>query len=964
MTNLSGQVIRGYEFLKPIGSGGYGMVYEALEQSVDRRVAIKIILPEHANQPEFIANFEHEAKLVAQLEHLSIVPLYTYWRDEHGAFLVMRYIKGGSLREMLAKHGALSLAQTTRIVSQIADALHAAHESGVVHRDLKPDNILIDERGNAYLTDFGIAKRADGNKSATDAIKGTFAYLSPEQIQAQPVSPQTDIYAFGVMLYEVLAGKHPFQDTPAAMMVMRHLQESLPLLHQARPELPGDIDDIISKATAKDPTERHDNILTIIAELKATFGETVTPAAAKPIATAMQKTRQSTNPEQRNRYAMLQNVRAFWIEGVLDNSLHNAIKIDLGLQAASGVVDNPWDTLLRTPSGDMPLAADTHIMQIFERMNGKLLILGDPGGGKTTTLLELARELLTRAETDEAHPIPVVFNLSSWGEKQLPLTEWLLDELNSKYQVPRKVALQWVQDEAILPLLDGLDEVTETARDACVQAINTYRSEHGFVDMVVCSRIRDYEALTNQLKLNGAVVIQPLADDQIQHYLTALGSDVAVVRDLITRDEQLRELAQSPLMLSVIILAYRGTSASDIPDFDNIETQRKHLFDIYVRRVFERRVGDKPYSPEQTQHYLSWLAQKMQAQMMSLFQIEGLQPIWLDTPQFVLYQRWFTAMVIAIYVVVYSFGFFIPLFALPAVMQELGLPPISPLTFWFLGILFGFLLGFIAARYMFYTWSGAFWSGLLMGLFCLSFTANLGIVAFILMLVMALVTITAYKLAEQFHITLRGKVGNEQIVVLEKATWLRKKVQPSSPIAAGLIGLSTSIVMTLIDPGDFPPLSLFIPATLIIIAATTILVSFSAGLAFGELEMRQQPNQGIWRSLSNANRIFLIQAVGIVGIVPGVVLIMSPAFGLFVLGIVLVLYIFPMWLIFGGFTVLQHAALRRVLYQQQHIPQNYAHFLDYAASLILLRKVGGGYIFIHRYLLEYFAGLSPSEEIH
>jgi predicted NACHT family NTPase len=234
---------------------------------------------------------------------------------------------------------------------------------------------------------------------------------------------------------------------------------------------------------------------------------------------------------------MLENVRKFWVEGVLENSLHDAAMIDLGMKPESGAVDNPWDTLIRTPSGEERMV-DESIMQVFDRMNGKLLILGDPGSGKTTTLLTLARDLLVRAEADEAHPLPVVFNLSSWSENQPPLTEWLVEELNSKYQVPRKVAQKWMDDDELLLLLDGLDEVAETVRDACVEAINQYRSEHGFVDVVVCSRIVDYEALAGQLKLNGAIVIQPLDEDQIVTYLDALGADVAVVRELIARDVQ------------------------------------------------------------------------------------------------------------------------------------------------------------------------------------------------------------------------------------------------------------------------------------------------------------------------------------------------------------------------------------------------------------------------------------------
>ena len=166
--------VKGYELLEPIGEGAYGIVYRARQPFVDREVALKVILPEFANQPAFIRRFETEAQLVAQLEHLHIVPLYDYWRDPQGAYLVMRLMKGGNLAELLLD-GPVELTQAVKLVDQITSALQAAHQQSVVHRDLKPANILFDQAGNAYLSDFGIAKsiRAEGDLTATGAILGT-----------------------------------------------------------------------------------------------------------------------------------------------------------------------------------------------------------------------------------------------------------------------------------------------------------------------------------------------------------------------------------------------------------------------------------------------------------------------------------------------------------------------------------------------------------------------------------------------------------------------------------------------------------------------------------------------------------------------------------------------------------------------------------------------------------------------
>ena len=245
------RTIKGYDLLQPIGEGAYGAVYLARQHYVDREVAVKIILPEFANQPDFIRRFETEAQLIAQLEHLHIVPLYDYWRNPDGAYLVMRYLKGGSLAASIA-NGSLSLARTTQILEQVTSALTAAHRKGIVHRDLKPDNILLDEDGNVYLSDFGIAKAigAQSGMTITGAIVGTPAFISPEQVQALPVSPQTDIYSLGVVLYTFLTGEKPFPETSAGDLIARHLRDPLPDLADISPDLPPELNSVIQHATA------------------------------------------------------------------------------------------------------------------------------------------------------------------------------------------------------------------------------------------------------------------------------------------------------------------------------------------------------------------------------------------------------------------------------------------------------------------------------------------------------------------------------------------------------------------------------------------------------------------------------------------------------------------------------------------------------------------------------------------
>ncbi len=264
MDNLSGQDIKGYQLRERIGTGGFGAVYRAYQSTVGREVAIKIILPGFANHPDFIRRFETEAQIIARLEHLHIVPLYDYWRDFDGAYLVMRWLKGGSLRNAL-NSAPYDLESTAFLLDQVTSALSAAHQRQIIHRDLKPSNILLDEDGNAYLADFGIAKDLNLKEAITDrdAIVGSPDYLAPEQARNDPITPQTDIYSLGVVLYEMLTGQHPFPNLSSIERLYKHLNDPLPLLENLRPEVSDAVNKVIQTATAKNPAHRFADTMTL-----------------------------------------------------------------------------------------------------------------------------------------------------------------------------------------------------------------------------------------------------------------------------------------------------------------------------------------------------------------------------------------------------------------------------------------------------------------------------------------------------------------------------------------------------------------------------------------------------------------------------------------------------------------------------------------------------------------------------
>ncbi|NIP14962.1 MAG: protein kinase, partial [Pseudomonadales bacterium] len=277
------RAIRGYELRERIGAGGFGVVYRAYQPSVGRDVAIKVILPEYANHPDFIRRFEAEAQLVARLEHLHIVPLYDYWREPDGAYLVMRWLRGGNLRGSLQR-GPWAPEAAARLLDQVAGALAVAHRQGVVHRDVKPENILLDEEGNAYLSDFGIAKdlmRPTG-VTETGAVVGSPAYGSPEQAQGRSITPQSDLYSLGVVMYQVLTGEHPFPGVTPAEQLIKHLTEPLPPLRERRPELPETLEEVIGRATAKDPAERYADALGFAGAFRAAVSDVAEEAVPPP----------------------------------------------------------------------------------------------------------------------------------------------------------------------------------------------------------------------------------------------------------------------------------------------------------------------------------------------------------------------------------------------------------------------------------------------------------------------------------------------------------------------------------------------------------------------------------------------------------------------------------------------------------------------------------------------------------
>jgi serine/threonine protein kinase len=252
---LIGQMMGQYEVKDEIGRGGMATVYRAVQQSMNRVVALKVLPRQMLHDPTFYDRFLREVEVISHLEHPHILPIYDYGQSDNLPFIAMRYLGGGSLDQRVRK-GRMTPEEIEQPLRQVARALDHAHQQGIIHRDLKPGNIMLDDAGNAYLSDFGIA-RVLGSDMTGSMIIGTPAYMSPEQANGLPIDARSDIYSTGIVLFELLTGRGPFQaETPMAVL-LKHITEPLPPMSDYVQGIPYAVEQVIKKATAKNPDDRY-----------------------------------------------------------------------------------------------------------------------------------------------------------------------------------------------------------------------------------------------------------------------------------------------------------------------------------------------------------------------------------------------------------------------------------------------------------------------------------------------------------------------------------------------------------------------------------------------------------------------------------------------------------------------------------------------------------------------------------
>ena len=296
-----------YQIIKAIGEGGMANVYLAYDTILDRDVAVKVLRGDLANDEKFVRRFQREALSASSLTHPNIVEVYDVGEDHGQYYIVMEYVEGRHLKDLIKKRGKLTLSEVIDIMLQITDGMSVAHDSYIIHRDIKPQNIMILENGLVKIMDFGIAMAMNSTQlTQTNSVMGSVHYLPPEQANGKGSTLQSDIYSMGIVMYELLTGKLPYKGDNAVEIALKHLKEPLPSIRDELPNIPQSVENIIIKATAKNPKNRyadaremHNDLLTCLDESRANEEKIKLPY--KEFSEETKKTVKKENTEEKKR---------------------------------------------------------------------------------------------------------------------------------------------------------------------------------------------------------------------------------------------------------------------------------------------------------------------------------------------------------------------------------------------------------------------------------------------------------------------------------------------------------------------------------------------------------------------------------------------------------------------------------------------------------------------------------------
>lgn len=654
-----------------------------------------------------------------------------------------------------------------------------------------------------------------------------------------------------------------------------------------------------------------------------------------------------------NRKRLIEKIETFWIRQVFRGSLHKEKTIEVTVEHIPEMIENPWNNILQRnsyTSNSRSLSAKTTLQEILHSEITGLLILGKPGAGKTIALLDICQNLIVHAKDNPDTPIPVVFNLASWSSKYSFLESWIIDELFDKYQVPHTIGAEWVKNDSLTLLLDGLDETTNNDRNHCVNAINEFRQKHNNVKLVVCSRIDEYKH-GQLLRLEQSVCLQPLTQEQISLYLETAGFD-DLDKGVLAQNDDLWRLLSSPLMLNIFVITYPEIIRNSLPDHNSHDAWKNYLLAQYAEYMFDRRGNSTKNSKENSSRWLSWLANRLNEENQTIFLIEKINGDWLRNSRLNRLYETIVTMIITIGFILF-FG------------SAVGICT---------GMIFGKQFGVIAGLVFGIAWGipGLMWcrnsytafNSLLSGL---GFAFAWGVVGWLAFQIIGAIIFSflggvfgylGYGVGLKRMQPVIGFTYINQVKPVEILRWSwRKAVKTlknwfliSLPVGIA-VGAPIGIIFSL-------PLGIAYGS----VSTLSFLATFGigGGITSGEIETKIKPNQGIRRSLRNSLALgaaFFLVIFIIFNAFFGIILDVNSGLlsGLFVglaggyIG----------FLPFGGLAVLKHLVLRIIMWQNRFAPLNYHEFLEYSVERIFMYKVGGGYIYIHRLLQDHFASLYP-----
>lgn len=748
---------------------------------------------------------------------------------------------------------------------------------------------------------------------------------------------------------------------------------------------------------------------------------------------------------------LLEGVEQTWINGVLKNSLQNVVQVELGKEIDLNLVDHPLKEIVEISS---PKAKP--LPSMYEEQKS-LLILGEPGSGKTTSLLELAEYLVHRAASDPRQPIPVVFNLSTWSDRYKNFDTWLLEEFNNKYHAPKAFSRKCLSKHWCILLLDGLDEIKASYRLSCINAINDFIKEIGVPGIAVCSRLQEYREIQSHFQFKVGLILEPLSDRQVAYSLHEAGLYTDGLYKFIENDEPFRNLLRTPLFLSILILTFKD-HPEEVIELEKIKTQtewRPHLFEKYVERMFERKGQRKlNYSPKVVKEGLSWLAQQMMKHSQTVFLLENLQPSWLSSgkerggywvssrmlsgillaspflwPLFtkenlstgnlfvfivvgsmsgiidgLIFERKIplvtnraTISIKGLHLALHCFAIFLAIYFYGSIRQILiDPPPYFPgllqvgASSLLLGLVFGCRsinrnreidiktfegLGWSHIRaqkgfFIGYGFGAMLWLSIplvfdLLGILPWGVWGGMLFISVSLALMSAdiLLTNLVYRMVnpnrERFPTMMKGSKHRKKILLILLVLHLAVIF-----VSSATYSTFQADFLSYVKEGSLPVHYLFIYLFFILGSRIILGVTLGAmGCLFGikkkGVEGKIQPNQGIKLTLFHSTSVALTIMILLwviffwgtpTDVMQGRERLFKDIFLSIFCGILVAFYS-------GTPDVIQHYLLRLIFWIRGHTVIRLDRFLESAKDLLFLQRVGGGYIFIHRLLLEYFSEL-------